>query len=174
MPRALTTQELIALVDRALNNEGSYDDLFNEAVFGGSPPKMWGDWPQHAREDWDAGASLLLETKRQRRGGGREESVEIEAAWHAVLDSIDAEDPWRRLTWGDIGQRLGISATSAAYQVRDVYGFKFDGKPPNRIIVLAPCAGCFHLSPADKMTGPFCAQCVLEFEADEREGAGLT
>lgn len=155
------------MVDESLERNIPLERLFNEAVFGGKPPKMWGDWPHYARSAWDTAARIWVYRSRgyvePRSRAPNAEIIGIEQAWEAVCASSRAGLE-NRLSWSDIGHRLGIGGKAASYQFGKL-GFVFagvTGMPSNpREVVAGPCVGCGQQELLDELhpLALVCSEC---------------
>lgn len=172
--RKLSEEDIAYLAEQGLRGPVPLEELFNQAVFGGPPPRAWRRWPQHARDDWDAAARAyfrLYESEREEREA-RAEAIDLLRAWEAVEASMESDDTWTRLSWSDIAYRLGVTERQVTHVLRDTLGFQVRGQPHERELIQAPCLVCgevFDLEDEQQRLCPLCLAALKDVAESDGE-----
>ena len=164
--RPLTIDELDRIVQGAARGEYVLDEALSLAMFGTYAPEWWNDWPQEARDTWDAAVSLWSFYTRG-RWSGRADPVSVEEAWLALEESAAVKNQMMRLSWNDLAMRLGTLPRKAEYQIKRRLGFVLMNQPPHRLLVRGPCVECGEVYDIERLTAWMCGSC-LEDPAEQK------
>jgi hypothetical protein len=179
LPRwvVLTSEQIDALVERALAGEAPMGTLYDRAAWPGGVPEMWRDWPLEVREAWDDAAHRYFHRRRElsETADGTPRVRELvrptlAEAWEIVEASSRHPDPASRLSWMDLSLRMAaldpslraailVSKRATQYQLCDRLGFRFGGPGSVREIVQAPCATCESVLPIWELENRMCGGC---------------
>lgn len=152
---AATNAELEAAVRWAIEEGEPVDTVTSRLLYPGGPPQLWGDWAAGAQERYFQALALYTTLRTQPR------AIHVQAAdaWRAIQES-DREPPQRRFSWDDLAERLRVPVRTAQYQVLNVLGFVFAGRPgPARRLVAGPCLFCHQVREVAALVGALCEQC---------------
>lgn len=168
-PRRLSASDIDALVERYQAGEAPLDHLVNAALWGRNEdrPRMWRDWPKHAREAWELAirrdreiAAWGVRTPIER--GQTREHLTLKQAWDAI--EAAAPDPARwwelpNVTWSDLRLPDAFSMRTIHYQLVDCQGWMLRGRGRHRRVIAAPCVQCgtkTHVSYLERRLCPTC------------------
>lgn len=167
----VTEAQLAELVDRALANEDSLDALYNKLVFGGKPPRMWGNWPAWARDGWDAAVRLYFARKGrdEQRGRRSRDLLDAGRAWDAVEECVASSDDGG-FTWAELGRTLGMGERRVIHMFVTRLGFRTasfqvampKGRIRKRRVTAGPCVRCLTPIEVERLEGRLCPTCRLE------------
>jgi hypothetical protein len=150
-----TEAEIVAAVDRALEDGEPIDQVATRMLYPDGAPEWWRDWSDEAQAIY----FRALVVYGDRRIHPRAIRISASDAWSAVMESAAAQLE-RMLTWEDLSARLHVPVRTAQYQVLNVLGFVFSGRPgKNRRLVAGPCLGCGQIREQAALIDMLCEDC---------------
>jgi hypothetical protein len=170
----LSREEIVVVVERVLARFGelTMDAEITAALYPSGAPWRWADWSPDAGAIYMEAVELFCQRRKEvmrkpvlmqpadNRPSRRRHQITTDDGWRAVNESL-REPPERRLTWPDLGRRLGVHPRAAEHLLKGRLGFRFTGIYQTREIVRAPCLECGKLHPMEDINlsrhGPCCA-----------------
>jgi hypothetical protein len=170
----LSREEIVVVVERVLARFGelTMDAEITAALYPSGAPWRWADWSPDAEAIYMEAIELFCRRRKEtmrrpvlmqpedNRPSRRRHVITTDEGWRAVNESL-RESIENRLTWPDLGRRLGVHPRAAEHLLKGRLGFRFTGRYQTREIVQGPCMECGKLHPMGQIDrhrhGPCCA-----------------